>query len=76
MKTEPRNLQETDYIFDKTYVCPVCDNEFKSKTVKAGKVHLIGADTDLRPKYKGIDSLKYDAILCPEVRIYCTEQIL
>ena len=57
---------ETDYIFDKTYVCPVCDNEFKSKTVKAGKVHLIGADTDLRPKYKGIDSLKYDAILCPK----------
>ena len=53
-------------MFDKTYTCPVCDHEFKSKMVRTGKAKLVSADTDLRPKYQGIDPLKYDAILCPK----------
>lgn len=56
---------EADFIFDKTYKCPVCDTEFKSKTVKTGKVKLVSADTDLRPKYQLVDCLKYDVIACP-----------
>ena len=56
---------EADLLFDKTYTCPVCDKEFKSKTVRTGKVKLISADTDLRPRYQLVDSLKYDAIVCP-----------
>ena len=35
--------------------------------VRTGKVKLIGSDNDLRPKYQHVDSLKYDAIVCP----YC-----
>lgn len=35
--------------------------------VRTGKVKLLAADSDLRPKYQLIDSLKYDAIVCP----YC-----
>ena len=58
-------ISESDFIFDKTCTCPVCDKEFKSKTVKAGKVKLVSADTDLRPKYQLVDSLKYDVIVCP-----------
>lgn len=58
-------VEESDLIFDKTFTCKVCDKEFKSKTVRAGKVKLIGQDSDLRPKYQGVDSLKYDAIVCP-----------
>lgn len=56
---------ESDFIFDKKIQCPVCDKEFKTKTVKVGKPRLIGSDSDLRPKYAGIDSIKYDAIVCP-----------
>lgn len=56
---------EADYLFDKSFTCPVCDSEFKAKVVKVGKVKLIAADTDLRPKYQFVDSLKYDAIVCP-----------
>lgn len=52
-------------LFDKTYRCPVCDKEFKSRTVKAGKARLIGSDSDLRPKYEHVDMLKYDVIMCP-----------
>lgn len=57
--------KESDFLFDKTYKCPVCDSEFKSKTIKAGKIKLLSADTDLRPKYQMIDSLKYDVVACP-----------
>lgn len=64
-KTEKTGFSEEENIFDKTYTCPVCDKEFKSKTVKAGKVKLLSLDTDLRPKYQYMDPLKYDAIVCP-----------
>ena len=57
---------EEELVFDKTYTCPVCDNEFKSKNVRTGKVRLAGADSDLRPRYLVVDSLKYDAVLCPK----------
>ncbi|MBQ6888493.1 MAG: DUF2225 domain-containing protein [Lachnospiraceae bacterium] len=58
-------IQEQDFLFDKTYTCPVCDNEFKAKTVKIGRAKLKGTDMDLRPKYEHIDLLKYDVIACP-----------
>lgn len=61
-----RGPQEQDFIFDKTQNCPLCDTEFKSKTVKIGKAKLIGTDLDLRPKYENIDMLKYDVIICPK----------
>ncbi|MDD3173842.1 MAG: DUF2225 domain-containing protein [Herbinix sp.] len=59
------SFSEEDTIFDKTFTCPVCDKEFKSKTVKSGKVKLLALDTDLRPIYEKMDPLKYDAIVCP-----------
>ena len=64
-EAEKKELTEEELIFEKRYTCPVCDHEFKSMMVRTGKVRLIGADTDLRPRYLGVDSLKYDAILCP-----------
>lgn len=57
---------EEELIFDKSYTCPVCNFVFKSKMVRTGKVRLVGADSDLKPKYEGVDSLKYDAVLCPK----------
>ena len=58
-------FSEEDNIFDKTFTCPVCDQEFKTKNVKSGKVKLLTLDTDLRPVYQHMDPLKYDAIVCP-----------
>lgn len=58
-------VQEQDFLFEKTHTCPVCDKEFKSKTVKIGRAKLKGTDMDLRPKYEQIDLLKYDVIACP-----------
>lgn len=65
-KDHKKEVTEEDLLFEKSYTCPVCDNEFKSKMVRTGKVRLAGADTDLRPKYMGVDALKYDAVLCPK----------
>lgn len=59
-------VQEQDFLFDKTFTCPICDHEFKSRTVKIGKAKLVGTDMDLRPKYEQVDLLKYDIIMCPK----------
>lgn len=64
---KPVELTEEDYLFDKTVECVVCGKQFKTKAVKASKAKRIGADEDLRPKYKDIDTLKYDVCSCP----YC-----
>lgn len=58
-------IKEEDCLFPKTYQCPVCDKEFKTLAVRAGKIRTIGQDDDLRPLYKEMDPLKYDAIVCP-----------
>ena len=62
---EDKKTKEKDAIFEKSFRCPVCDNEFKAKAIKAGKARMAGSDMDLRPKYEDIDPLKYDAICCP-----------
>lgn len=55
---------EAEKLFDKKYTCPICDNEFKAKTVRTGKARIIKTEMDLRNVYEGIEPLKYDIILC------------
>lgn len=64
-KNVPVEVKEADMLFDKTYTCPVCDEEFKAKTIRAGKIRMLGTDLDLRPKYENIDMMKYETIACP-----------
>lgn len=59
-------VEEKDFIYDKSFICPVCDNGFTAKIMKSGKAKLIGTDDDMRPKYEGIDAVKYDVQLCPQ----------
>lgn len=58
-------VEEQELLFDKTFTCKVCDQEFKNKTVRIGKAKLIGSDLDLRPKYENVDLIKYDVVMCP-----------
>lgn len=55
---------ESDFIFDKSTVCPICSATFKEKTVKTGKARIIGHDDDLRPIYDSYDLNKYDVTMC------------
>ncbi len=61
---EVQKIEEKDLIFDKTFECPVCDSKFTAKVMKSGKAKLLGTDQDLRARYEGIDSVKYDVQLC------------
>ncbi|WP_099468685.1 DUF2225 domain-containing protein [Konateibacter massiliensis] len=63
-RTAAKEVTEEDLLFDKTHHCPVCDKDFKSKTVRTGKARLVGTDFDLRARYQGIDPLKYDIVSC------------
>lgn len=65
-KQKAPEVKEADFLFDKTYECPVCDNKFKARTMKAGKAKLLHTDMDLRPVYEHIEPLKYDPIICPD----------
>lgn len=59
-----KKVEEKDILFDKTYTCPVCENVFKSKTIKTGKNRLMFIDTDLRPVFRDADGTKYDVVAC------------
>lgn len=58
-------MEEKDFLFEKSQKCPLCDYEFKAKMVKGGKAKLLSTDLDLRPRHQGIDINKYDVISCP-----------
>ncbi len=68
-KEEPKKklqlVNEEDYLFDKKYTCPVCEDDFETKTVRTGKVRMKNVDLDLRPDYDELDQNKYDVIACP-----------
>ncbi|MCR5255419.1 MAG: DUF2225 domain-containing protein [Acetatifactor sp.] len=57
-------VDEKDLIYDKQFKCPVCERVTPSKIMKTGRAKLLGMDEDLKPKYEGIESVKYDVILC------------
>ena len=63
-KKEKKEIKMSDFLFLKSSKCPVCGNEFKTHRVKTGSVRLSSVDTDLRPKYEHIDTLKYGVTLC------------
>ncbi len=63
-KAAPPKVEEKDFLFDKTYTCPVCGKEFKCKTLRSNKARLLGTDQDFRPRYENIDPLKYDILVC------------
>lgn len=64
-KKEPQVFNEADYVFRKSYVCPVCDSPISSPTVKSSKARIIGTEKDLKPIYEGFEPIKYEAVVCP-----------
>ncbi len=58
-------LSEEDFIYDKSFKCPVCETSFTSKIMKTGKAKLVKTDFDLRPVYEAVAAEKYDVLLCP-----------
>lgn len=63
-KTEKTVVNEEDYLLQKTFMCPVCDKEFKQPIIRHNKIRNYGHDLDLRPRNEGVDILKYDVVVC------------
>lgn len=61
-----KQVKEEDFLFDKTYECPVCSKSFKERTLRTSKARLVKTDMDLRPTFEGIEPLKYDVVQCSE----------
>ncbi|MCD7708308.1 MAG: DUF2225 domain-containing protein [Clostridiales bacterium] len=64
-KKEPEHTEE-EFLLAKTVTCPVCDQVFKSYSVKSGRVRRLPPDFDLRPQSKFIDTNKYEVASCPK----------
>lgn len=60
-----KTISESDFIFEKSFECPVCHKPFKESKVKTGRARLIKQEKDLRPIYNGIDTGKYEVCSCP-----------
>lgn len=57
--------QESDLLYTKRVECTVCGQEFETRVVRSAKLRRIEPDLDLRPRYRYIDTLKYDVYSCP-----------
>lgn len=53
-----------EVLYDKSYVCPVCNKEFKSKAIRSGKNRLLTVDLDLKANYDTVNPLLYECIVC------------
>lgn len=62
---QPKKTDEKEFVFEKSFECPVCYNKFKESKVKTGKARVVKQDRDLRPVYSGIDVNKYEVVSCP-----------
>lgn len=58
-------VDEKDFVFLKSYICPVCEMNYKSLTLKTNKARLVRMDKDLRPIFEDIEPLKYEVVTCP-----------
>lgn len=56
---------ESEYVFDKKMKCTVCESDFTTKVLKSSKARRLGADLDLRPRFKDVDTIKYNVCSCP-----------
>jgi uncharacterized protein (DUF2225 family) len=63
-KAKEKEKTELDYLFQKSYTCPVCGTNFKALRVKASKPKLLSTDPDMRPVYQYLDVNKYDCVAC------------
>lgn len=57
-------IDETEFLIDKTFECPICGRKFKALMPKTGKSKLVSTDMDLRPVHEHVDLTKYDVVVC------------
>lgn len=59
-----KKLTVEEVLYDKTYICPVCNKEFKNKAIRSGKNRLVTVDLDLKANYNVVNPIIYECIVC------------
>ncbi len=59
-----KKLSVEEVLYDKSYICPVCNREFKSKAIRSGKNRLLNVDLDLKANYDTVNPLIYECVVC------------
>lgn len=54
-----------EIVYQRKVTCPVCDTEFMTTSVRAGRIRFVDTELDLRPIYKSFDPVPYDVVACP-----------
>ncbi len=59
-------IEEKDLLVEKKIRCDICENEITALVLKGSKVRRAEPDADLRPRYEGIDAVKYGVTFCTQ----------
>lgn len=57
-------IRPEDCLYDKSYICSVCDNAFKARTVRTRKAVFIRSDIDLKSYFEPIQPYYYEVVIC------------
>ena len=63
--TLPIDNSDHEHLLERSIHCPLCKQSFSSVSVRPSKLVVESTDSDMRPRYKGIEPLYYDVITCP-----------
>lgn len=63
---EVEKSKEESLLLLKVVRCPYCDGTFRTLQLKSGRAKRKEPDLDLRPRFDGIDTNKYDVASCPK----------
>ena len=64
VEEDKRRFTVEEVLYDKTYTCPVCYKEFKSKAIRSGRNRLLTVELDLKANYDIVNPLLYECIVC------------
>lgn len=60
----PKEEAYENYLYDKTVECPVCQENFKTPSVKISAQRILKRDSDFQIYYKGVNPYFYDVWIC------------
>lgn len=62
--TESQEMKMKSLLYNKTVICPICNNEFKALAVKSTSYRAIKKDSDFFIRYSLINPYFYDVWIC------------
>ncbi|WP_051623445.1 DUF2225 domain-containing protein [Clostridium hydrogeniformans] len=63
-KAEESKPTESSLLYNRTVICPVCDNQFKVRAVKVSAPRMVKKDSDFFITYNNINPYFYEVWIC------------